>query len=65
MLRLGFTAYHIRGSLVASLCNEAPFFFMAFWPTYGKRRSPVGLISTGDYAWPRHERKEVPPVSCT
>ena len=59
------TTYLCRGSLVAFLCDETPFiFFMAFWPTYGKRRLAVGLISTGDYAWPVHEREEAPPVSC-
>ncbi|PBK98407.1 hypothetical protein ARMGADRAFT_1026418 [Armillaria gallica] len=27
----------------------------AFWPMHGKRRSAIGLISTGDYACLRHK----------
>ncbi|PBK98411.1 hypothetical protein ARMGADRAFT_1026422 [Armillaria gallica] len=33
-------------------------FLMANWPTHGKRRSAVGLISMGDYACLRHERED-------
>ncbi|KAK0236720.1 hypothetical protein EDD85DRAFT_790481 [Armillaria nabsnona] len=47
--RLGFQLTTSEGVSSRFYATRLPSFFMTFWPTNGKRRFAVGLISTGDY----------------